>query len=288
MTSVGGLPFAFSGLPFSGEEGRLLDMLARLDVPPFVDEPFALERIDAAPPPGLPAPGEPAVVSFAGDRIRIAHADGAGELDLPARRGTYARFTGSGAPLRAMLRTAVVSMLPLHGGLPLHAAGLIAGDRALVLFGESGAGKSTIASIARLPVLSDEIVAVTLEDDRIIARSTGFGDEVYTGGAPGAAPPVAALVQLAKGAHFAITPLSHAAATRALLRTILSPPHPLVWTHALAILGALLATKTPVIRMAWPADHSPIPDLLQTLSLWSAEATASAFEFARSSAEAPE
>ncbi|HEX6100057.1 MAG TPA: hypothetical protein VF432_27340 [Thermoanaerobaculia bacterium] len=265
MRSIGGLPFVFPGCSFSDEEERLLEMLSRLNVPPFVAEPFVIERSDAAPPPGLPPPGEPAVISFAGDRIRIAHADGAGELDLLAHRGTCTRFTNSGAPLRAMLRTAVVAMLPLHGGLPLHAAGLVADDRALVLFGESGAGKTTIASIAGLPVLSDEIVAVTVEDGRPVARSTGFGDEVYTGGAPGVARPVAALVQLAKADRFAVTPLSHAEATRALLKVILSPPHPRVWTRAIATLGAILSTQTPVVRMAWPGDRTPIPDLLALL-----------------------
>jgi hypothetical protein len=263
MRSIGGLPFVFPGCSFSDEEERLLQMLARLDVPPFVEEPFVIE-----PPSGgeateaSPRKGEPAVISFEGDRIRITHGEGIGEIDLMARRGTYARFTGSGAPLRAMLRTAVVAMLPLHGGLPLHAAGLVAGERALVLFGESGAGKSTIASITRLPVLSDEIVAVILEDGRPVARSTGFGDEVYTGGAPGTALPVAAFVQLAKGDRFAATPLSQAEATRALLKVILSPPHPLVWTRAIAALGAILATKTPVLRMSWTGDRSPIPELL--------------------------
>ena len=269
MRSIGGLRFDFDAtLPFSSEERRLLDLLARLDGEPFVNEPFVLERTSDAPwtPPLRPPLGEPAVMSFSGDRVRIAHGEGIGEIDLIARRGAYARFSEGAAPLRAMLRTAVVSMLPLHGGIPLHAAGLAIDGESIVLFGESGAGKSTIAAISQLPVLSDEIVAVTIDGGRAVARTTGFGDELYASAVVGAAKPVAAFVQLAKADRFEVTPLDRVEALRSLLKVILSPPHPLVWNRAIAVLGALLSTTTPVVRMAWNGDRSPIPELRDALA----------------------
>ena len=267
MRSIGGLPFDFGAAHFSNEELRLLDLLDRLDVEPFVKESFVLERTVDSPwaPTERPGLGEPAVMSFGSNSVRIAHAEGIGEIDLVARRGVYARFSDSAAPLRAMLRTAVVSMLPLHGGIPLHAAGLGIGEEAVVLFGESGAGKSTVAAMSQLPVLSDEIVAITINDGRAVARTTGFGDEVYAAAPVGVAKPVAALVELAKADRFAVTPLAHAEALRSLLKVILSPPHPLVWNRAIEVLGALLATKTPIVRMAWTGDLSPIADLLSAL-----------------------
>jgi len=270
MRSIGGLPFALeSALPLSSEERRFLQALERIDVEPFVREPFVLTLTATEPwsPSTVPLPNEPATLSFDGDRIRVAHAEGIGEIDLAARRGTYARTGESAAPLRAMLRTAVVSMLPSHGGIPLHAAGLVAGDEAIVLFGESGAGKSTIAAISQLPVLSDEIVAVNLDSGRPFARSTGFGDELHAERPVGDAKPVAAFVQLAKADRFEVTPLAREEALRALLKVILSPPHPLVWSHAIATVGALLATRTPIVRMGWRGTHSPIPELRAALSL---------------------
>ena len=81
MRSIGGLPFDFGAAPFSNEELRLLDLLDRLDVEPFVNESFLLERTPDAPwtPPTHPGLGEPAVMSFAGNSVRIAHAEGIGE-----------------------------------------------------------------------------------------------------------------------------------------------------------------------------------------------------------------
>lgn len=134
-----------------------------------------------------------------------------------------------------------------------------------MLFGESGAGKSTIAAISQLPVLSDEIVAVTIAGGRAVARTTGFGDELYAAAPVGAAKPIAAFVQLAKSDRFEVTPLERAEALRSLLKVILSPPHPLVWSRAIGVLGALLATKTPIVRMSWAGDRSPIPELLAAL-----------------------
>jgi len=161
MRVIGGLPFDLrSAVPFSREEHRFLEALQRLDMEPFVTEAFVLTRTvsETASQSELqrPLPGEPAVLSFAGDCILVAHAAGIGEIDLVTRRGTYTSNGESAAPLRAVLRTAVVSMLPLHGGIPLHSAGLVTGNESIVLFGESGAGKSTIAAISELPVLSED------------------------------------------------------------------------------------------------------------------------------------
>lgn len=64
-----------------------------------------------------------------------------------------------------VLDTLVLFLLTRAGRIPVHAAGVRVGDRAVVLAGPSGTGKSTLALAALragLPVLSDDTVYVQL------------------------------------------------------------------------------------------------------------------------------
>lgn len=270
MISIGGLPFDLaSGLPFSQEELALIAAHERMNIPLVTNETFLLERV--ADRPWTPSRSEiapvggPARLHTDGDRIRVAHEEVVGEIDVAARRGTYARFGSSPAPLRIMLRTACTAMLPLHGAIPLHSSAVIAGDEALVFFGMSGAGKSTTAALSQLPLISDELVAITVAGGEAFARPTGFARELHADSPEVTPIRVAAFVQLAKAPQFSVTPLHAAAAMPELLKMVLSPSHPLIWNRVIAALGALLATRTPLLRMAWAADRSPVPQLLSAL-----------------------
>jgi hypothetical protein len=82
--------------------------------------------------------------------------DGAGEVELlrgTGERGYYA--------LLNLLRACLAWRLPSRGGMLLHAAGLVVGERAFVLVGPEGSGKSSWARLgesAGCRVLSDDLV----------------------------------------------------------------------------------------------------------------------------------
>lgn len=80
-------------------------------------------------------------------------------------RGFLARVAQNPYALDGVLRVVFSEALKLaRKGLFLHAAGIGYEGGAQVFFGPSGAGKSTLAYVCRdYPILSDEIVAVTLE-----------------------------------------------------------------------------------------------------------------------------
>jgi hypothetical protein len=80
-----------------------------------------------------------------------------GRFNLDQRRGVLEDATGLGA-VDAILRAALSLVLPLDGGLLLHAAAIETAEGAIVLCGDSGAGKSTAARA--LGAICDEIVIV--------------------------------------------------------------------------------------------------------------------------------
>jgi hypothetical protein len=66
----------------------------------------------------------------------------------------------------ALLDTIVLFLVTRSGRIPLHAAGLLLGESAILLAGPSGSGKSTLALAAHregIPVLSEDTVYVQLE-----------------------------------------------------------------------------------------------------------------------------
>ncbi|NND43852.1 MAG: hypothetical protein HKN58_00915 [Xanthomonadales bacterium] len=82
-----------------------------------------------------------------------------------------------GGLLENVLRITVAYDLLHRGGLLLHAAGIVVDGNARVLFGHSGAGKSTTSEFAQAagyPVLSDDIVALVPGDDGWALRPVPF------------------------------------------------------------------------------------------------------------------
>ena len=105
-------------------------------------------------------------------------------LDLEARRAVYwvpdADHLAEGdraAPLRTILNW----WLPSEGRTVLHAGALATGDGAVLLFGKSGAGKST-TSLACVEdgfdYLSDDFCALTLEPE-VVVHSLYCSGKVY-------------------------------------------------------------------------------------------------------------
>jgi hypothetical protein len=108
------------------------------------------------------------------------------------------------------------------GGFLLHGASAIRNARAFLFSGVSGAGKTTISSLAPHDaiLLTDEISYVRREGDRYLACGTPFAGELARIG-ENAAAPVERLFFLAKGPENHIEPIETADALRMLLRNIL-------------------------------------------------------------------
>jgi hypothetical protein len=144
--------------------------------------------------------------------------------------GLTARFAGSDGEatmppsiwlVDSLLRMVVGLMLAERGGLLVHGSGVLVAAkdqvRALVCFGPSGVGKTTVArSVAARDVMCDEMIAL-LPDGR--AMGTPFHGD-YSVCEPLSAP-LLAVVRLVHGKEDRLEPLSPAAAAQSLLNSTL-------------------------------------------------------------------
>jgi len=122
----------------------------------------------------------------------------------------------------AVLRILHSLLLAKQGGFLLHAASAIRNGRAFLFTGVSGAGKTTIASLAPpdAALLTDEISYVRKNESIYTACGTPFTGELQKPGENISAP-IAAVYLLAKGPVNRIDPVPAAEAARALLGNIL-------------------------------------------------------------------
>jgi hypothetical protein len=234
--------------------------LERLDPPGDEpgSEPFRL-RLEPEPPwtsddAGLYPRFEPPVQRWSGDRLLASHHGFTAEIHPAEAWARVHRREDRAYPLEAVVRTAMLARLPLVGGLPLHAAGVVAPEGGLAFFGPSGAGKTTLADSSPHPVLSDELVAVAPGEPPSLVRS-GFWGEAGEGGRSAGAPLVA-LVSLEQGPAFSLEPLAPMEAMRVLSAAVPVPLAAPLWSRALAVASSLV-TRVPVFRMAWARDAPP-------------------------------
>jgi hypothetical protein len=163
--------------------------------------------------------------TYKGLRIDAALRDGQLYFPPSSRRPRYALDY----PLDELL---FQHRLIREDGLEVHACGIAVDGRALVFVGDSGAGKSTTASlwierVAEARVLSDDRVVLRRRNDRFLAFGTPWHG---TGGfAAAEAWPVGALLFLEHSSKDALVPLRLPdAVTRLLARSF--PP---MWDAAL-------------------------------------------------------
>ncbi len=254
MIRIAGITFAIApGDLLTQEDGARLATLGRSC--PIADDPFAVTLVTSPleVTSSLPVPGPVALV-WRGDRLRLDHQLFQAEVDPAGRRAVLFRRGRSSYPLEVVLRTSLLSRLPLDGGIPLHAAGVVLECGAVAFFGPSGAGKSTLAATSAHPVLSDELVAAVRRPGFHLARS-GFWGEL--GERPGSEEaPLRAVVELAKGASYRIERLSAGDAVRRLAHVTAVPFASSLWRAALVNLRSLVA-EVPVLRMTWTPREPP-------------------------------
>jgi len=231
------------------------------------EEPFRI-RLEAEPPwssddPGLFPRWEPAVQRWADGCLLVSHRSFTAKIDPIEARAHVHRREERAYPLEAVIRTAMMARLPLVGGLPLHAAGVVAHGRGLAFFGPSGAGKSTLAETSPHPVLSDELIALGPGGDPPSLVRSGFWGEGREQGRPAGAP-LAALVALDRGPRFALTRLEPLEAMRGVTAAVPVPLAAPLWSPALAVAAATVA-RIPVYRMAWHPAEPPWDRLARAL-----------------------
>ena len=196
-------------------------------------------------------------------RLLVSHHSFTAEIDPSAAWARLHRTREHTYPLGVVIRTTMLARLPLLGGLPLHAAGVVLGHRAVGFFGPSGAGKTTLAETCPGTVLSDELVAVAPGEPPSLVRSGYWGEGREQGGAAGA--PLAALVALERGPAFALSRLGPVEAVRRIVDTVPVPFAPPLWSQALAV-TADIVSRIPVYRMEWTPSEPPWDRLAEALA----------------------
>ena len=264
---AGGILFAVEpAQELTDPERQALDRLDQAeDAPP--DEPFRI-LLEHEPPwtsddPDLFPRWEPPVQRWSDGRLRASHTSFTAEIHPTEAWARLHRREDRAYPLEAVVRTAMMARLPLVGGLPLHAAGVVAPEGGVAFFGPSGAGKTTLSDTSPHPVLSDELVAVGPGAPPSLVRS-GFWGEARGGGRPARAP-LAALVSLDQGPAFGLTRLGPTDAVRLLTAAVPVPLAVPLWSAALAV-AIDLATRVPVYRMSWTPSEPPWDRLAEALA----------------------
>ena len=265
--------FRAGGVRFSvSPEAALLpaerEAIGRLDGAEADDPqvPFRIDLVPAPPwtseDPALFPQWEPAVQRWEGERLLCSHRSFTAEIDPFGAHARLHRREERAYPLEAVIRTAMMARLPLLGGLPFHAAGIVVDGWGVVFFGPSGAGKTTVASTSPFPVLSDELVAVAPGRPFDLVRSGFWGEG--RGDGHSAKAPLALLVDLAKGPALRLTRLRPAAAAGRVLGSVPVPHAPPLWSRALAVVADLVQ-RVPAYRMEWSPAEPPwerLADLL--------------------------
>ncbi len=257
--------FRAGGVRFSvGPDAALLaverEAVGRLDAdePDDPQVPVRIELVEAPPwtsgDAALFPQWEPAVQRWEGGRLLCSHRSFTAEIDPLSGSARLHRREERAYPLEAVIRTAMMARLPILGGLPFHAAGVVAHGQGVAFFGPSGAGKTTVAATSPFPVLSDELVALTPGQPFDLVRS-GFWGEGRAGGPTGPAP-LSLLVDLAKGPALRLTSLRPAEAVGRLLASVPVPLAAPLWSRALAV-AAELVGQVPVYRMEWTPGEPP-------------------------------
>jgi hypothetical protein len=187
-------------------------------------EPESSQSIDLTVDLTPPSPMDPDA------DIQVRNVDNHWILDRGDFHASYDSASRAGMVRQNANRHGVDSVIriihSLHlaerSGFLLHAASVIRADRALILAGPSGAGKTTISRLAPedAHLLTDEISYVRKVSGCWTAFGTPFAGDLARPGENRSAG-VEALFLLRHGAENRIKPMNAAAAARSILRNVL-------------------------------------------------------------------
>lgn len=112
------------------------------------------------------------------------------------------------ASMENFLRVIYAVLCLQHGGLLLHAAGVIRNGEGIVFFGPSGAGKTTTAGIAAQSarVLSDDLVIIRPHNGQYKLHGVPFRGAMQEVQNPNVSAPLKAVFRLQQGVSHAIQP----------------------------------------------------------------------------------
>ena len=159
--------------------------------------------------------------------------------------------------------------LAREGAVEVHAVGVVWRERALVLCGQSGAGKSTTARLWRRHARG----TLVLSDDRIVLRPSGRGVRAWGtpwhgdgGFASPESRPLGALLFLRHARVTRATPLSRAeAAARLLSRSFPPPWDPVAMARALETCAAV-TSAVPAFELAFRPDRTAVDAVRELVS----------------------
>jgi hypothetical protein len=193
-------------------------------------------------------------VTWDSGRWRVERGDFAAEFDPLTRRGRI-RQSPNPYSIDAVFRILHTLLLAREGGFLLHAASAIRNGKAFVFAGVSGAGKTTIASLAPADatLLTDEISYVRKDGDSYAAFGTPFTGEL---GKPGenVRAPISGLYLLEKGPRNFISPVTAAEASRAFLANVLFFAEDQELVRAVFRSACEFVDQVPVYRLTFLPD----------------------------------
>jgi hypothetical protein len=166
------------------DEERLLEaVLTRMAGWPEPAEGSILSALQLGFGTGLEAGEGPVEVVVRGGALRLRGRGVVGGADAGRGEGwcivPSAMIDDPGQLASEIVDPLLLFLLTRAGRVPVHAAGVVIGDTAVLLAGPSGSGKSTLAHTAMragLPILSEDAVYVQMEPE---ARVWGFPGPIH-------------------------------------------------------------------------------------------------------------
>lgn len=200
--------------------------------------------------------GESARVLATREDVRVTHSTFSACVDLARQEVRLHRRGSTAGPLEVAIRIATGCRLGRQGALPLHAAGTVTPEGALVFAGPSEAGKTTLCRTSPFPVLSDEVVAVVPGEPETLVGATGSWSTDRRSRPADGFFPLRAFFRLRKGPAYGLRPLPRREAFLFLAEAITLPGTSELWTESLATAGRL-AAEVPAFELTWSRETPP-------------------------------
>lgn len=198
---------------------------------------------------------EDIAVRFGSGRWVIERGDLRAELEPELRRGRVVQSANPYA-IDTVFRIVHSLVLARSGGLLVHAASCLRNGKAFLFSGVSGAGKTTISSLAPADatLLTDEISYLQRDGNCFIAHGTPFAGELARPGEKVQAP-LAVVYLLRQGLENVIEPLGESEAVRLLLENVLFFAKDAELVHSVFESACDLVRSVPVRRLTFFPDQ---------------------------------